>query len=70
MFRQTQAKIKLLANLVKPKPNLKTFGTRSFAYAAPDVWNNLPDDVKSSETICIFKKRLKTHLFKYCFPSF
>ena len=53
--------------LVKPLTNLKTFGERSFAYAAPDVWNKLPDNVKSSETISIFKKRLKTHLFRLSF---
>ena len=52
--------------LVTPKKNLKTFGERSFSFAAPDVWNGLPEFVKSSETLGIFKKRLKTHLFKTC----
>ena len=49
--------------LEKPPKHLKTYGERSFSYAAPDVWNQLPQDVKSSETIAIFKKRLKTYLF-------
>ena len=49
--------------LVKPKNSLKTFGDRSFSYAAPDVWNKLPEYLKLSETLGIFKKRLKTHLF-------
>ena len=53
--------------LVKPKRKLKTFGDRSFSYAAPDVWNNLPLFVKSSESLCIFKKRLKTHLLNQPF---
>ena len=50
--------------LLVKKTNLKTFGDRSFSYAAPDVWNRLPEDVKSSETLSIFKKKLKTHLFR------
>ena len=53
--------------LVEPQCHLKTYGERSFSFAAPDVWNKLPEDVKSSNSIAIFKKRLKTHLFKCTF---
>lgn len=53
--------------LVKPLPNLKIFGHRSFEYAAPGVWNSLPDNVKSAESIATFKKRLNTHLFRLSF---
>ena len=52
--------------LIEAKNNLATFGDRSFSYAAPDVWNKLPEYVKSSESLGIFKKRLKTHLFQSC----
>ena len=31
--------------LEKPPKHLKTYGERSFSYAAPDVWNQLPQDV-------------------------
>ena len=53
--------------LVVPRKKLITFGQRSFSYAAPDVWNKLPEFVKSSESLSIFKKRLKTHLLKASF---
>ncbi len=44
-----------------PKTNF--YGGRSFAVAAPTVWNNLPADIRASTTLSHFKKTLKTHLF-------
>ena len=50
--------------LVVPKYNLKTYGRRAFSITAPLLWNNLPDDVRTAESLGIFKSRLKTFLFK------
>ena len=50
--------------LCKPRFNLKTYGGRSFAVAAPTLWNNLPSSIKDSGTVSSFKKLLKTFLFK------
>ncbi len=50
-----------------PPYKLKTFGLRSFSVAAPLKWNALPDDLKQSATLGIFKAHLKTHLFKSSF---
>ena len=47
-----------------PKWRLQTFGKRSFAVAAPGMWENLPQDLRLTPDIGIFKARLKTHLFK------
>jgi hypothetical protein len=45
-------------------PRFKTcLGQRSFAYAAPTVWNSLPDRLRSSTSIDSFHAALKTHLF-------
>ena len=38
-------------------------GDRAFAVAAPREWNKLPANVRSSQSIEVFKSRLKTHLF-------
>ena len=46
-----------------PKTKLKTYGERSFYHQGPVVWNNLPENVKSAETLAVFKKLLKTHFF-------
>ena len=42
-----------------PRKNLKTFGERSFSNAATEVWNKLPEYIKSSQSTAIFKKNLK-----------
>ena len=49
--------------LCVPKTRLKTYGDRSFAKCAPTLWNSLPETVKSSQTLSIFKAALKAHLF-------
>ena len=40
----------------------------SFAYDAPKIWNDLPDDVRSATSIHIFRKRLKSYLFTKSYP--
>ena len=36
----------------------------SFAFDAPTVWNDLPDDICSAPTLACFRKRLKLYLQK------
>ena len=50
--------------LVVPRMNLKTYGDRSFAYAAPTIWNSLPMEIKTSRTLPTFKSKLKSFLYK------
>ena len=40
-----------------------TYGQRLFTYAAPRLWNSMPFSVRSSPTVSIFCRRLKTYLF-------
>ena len=42
-------------------------GSRAFTHSAPRLYNKLPNDIKDSENIAIFKRRLKTHLFGKCY---
>ena len=42
----------------------RRLGDRAFSITAPSVWNALPIDVRTSKSIDIFKRSLKTHLFK------
>ena len=46
------------------KFNLKTYGGRSFTIAAPSVWNALPFELRSCNSLSSFKSKLKTWLFK------
>lgn len=50
-----------------PATRLKTYGDRSFQYAAAVEWNKLPLDVRNSPSITSFKTNLKTYLFKTYF---
>ena len=40
------------------------FGQRSLSYAAPAVWNTLPYEIRSSNTISSLKSSLKPYLFQ------
>ena len=50
-----------------PKSRTKSFGDRSFAVAAPRLWNELPFPLRNSESVVGFKKDLKTRLFRLAF---
>lgn len=50
--------------LIVPKYKLSTYGNRSFAVAAPKLWNSLPENLKCINDLGTFKCYLKTYLFK------
>ena len=39
------------------------FGDRAFSTAGPSCWNRLPPEIRLSDSVDIFKSRLKTYLF-------
>ena len=47
--------------------NLESYGKQAFSVAAPRLWNSLPMELKTSTLIDIFKKKLKTYLFKHSY---
>ena len=49
--------------LVIPRTVTQTFAARSFIVGGPTLWNKLPNHIKSSNSLDIFKKNLKTFLF-------
>lgn len=63
--RNLRSNDKLLLNV--PRCKLQTFGCKSFSFAAPSLWNKLPEHVRKSDSIDIFKVRLKTFLFREAF---
>ena len=56
------------SKLKVPKTKCSTLGDRSFAAIGPKLWNDLPDFIRKSETLTVFKKFLKTYLYKKCYP--
>ena len=50
--------------LCETRTNMKTYGDRSFSACAPKLSNQLPDNIRAAGSVAIFKRQLKTHLFK------
>ena len=53
--------------LVVPRTRVK-LGERSFAAAAPKLWNELPLHIRKIDNLCAFKSSLKTYLFRIAYP--
>ena len=46
-----------------PKTNTSYYGSRAFAVAGSNLWNNLPQFIRHAPTFSNFKSMLKTYLF-------
>ena len=55
--------------LEQPKLHLSNQKNRSFSQSAPYIWNKLPLNIRESETLSIFKNKLKTYLFSEYLPD-
>ena len=52
---------------VEPGFKYKRFGSRSFYFYGPYLWNRLPKELRHITSLSIFKARLKTFLFLQAF---
>ena len=64
--RALRSQDKLLLKTHKFRNN---YGARSFKCMAPKLWNELPFSLRSAPSFHIFKKNLKTHLFRKAYFS-
>ena len=46
-------------NLLDQQSTTTSYGLQSFIYVAPQVWNTLPDDIRTSETLITFKRAIR-----------
>ena len=60
---RSAASRRLVAPLLKG-PSGRSKRSRLFSVLAPQWWNELPTDVRTAESLPIFRHRLKTHLFR------
>ena len=49
--------------LVEPRVRRSTYAARAISVTGAKEWNKLPNYIKESSNIAIFKRKLKTHLF-------
>ena len=52
------------SNLLAQPYSSTKFGSLAFKSCAPKIWNELPLEVKSAQSLQTFKSRLKTHYFR------
>ena len=50
--------------LEEPVIALSNYSNRCFSYQAPRMYNSLPLDIRNADSIAIFKKHLKTFIFR------
>ena len=56
-------------DVIIPTTILVTVGDRAFTAAGSRLWNSLPSDIRSAQTLPVFCNLLKTYLFSKCFPT-
>ena len=49
--------------IVPSTRNNNKMADRAFSNAAPNLWNSIPDEVKTCNSLETFKRNLKKHLF-------
>ncbi|KAK7918637.1 hypothetical protein WMY93_009921 [Mugilogobius chulae] len=52
-----------------PSSRLVTMGGRAFSRSAPQLWNSLPPDLRNTDSLPLFKSKLKTFLFRQSYPT-
>ena len=58
------------SELVIPLSRLVTVGDRSFAVAGPRLCDTLTEDItKCAPSLLVFRRKLKTHLFRQSYPD-
>ena len=65
--RNSSYNLRSNSNLLLEPPKekmLSTLGAMSFYAAAPCLWNKLPADLRDIRSLCNFKRKLKTCLFR------
>ena len=68
IYRPTRALRSASQNLLQvPRTKTRTLGTRAFTYAAPTVWNSLPQNIRIQHSLDYFKTLLKTYPFNIAY---
>ena len=56
--RTTAYNLRGILKLDLPRVTTTSFGLKSFRHAAPQVWNTLPDNIRTSENLIAFKRAI------------
>ena len=56
-------------NRLDIRPARLKIGERAFASAGPRIWNSLLDDNINCQSLPVFRRKLKAHLFELSYPD-
>ena len=56
-------------NRLDIRPARLKIGERAFASAGPRIWNSLLDDNINCQSLPVFRRKIKAHLFKFSYPD-
>lgn len=67
-FQQSERSVRSqnVNNLKVPRINTRSFGTKSLTSLGPNIWNKLPNHMKTAESLNIFKKMIKFWNGQHC----
>jgi hypothetical protein len=54
----------------QPRVRTKTYGDKRFDKTTSTLWNNLPSETRNEQSLVIFKKNVKTYLFRIAYYDF
>jgi len=57
------------SRLIVPSVGRLTVGDRAFSVVGPRVWNTLPEEITTSQSLPTFRLQLKTWLFRKSYPG-
>ena len=53
-----------VGSVLRAGVNTSNYGRRAFSFAGPRAWNSLPEYLRQASSFSVFKRCLKTYLFK------
>ena len=53
-----------LRNLKVPRPRTTSYGDRFFSVAVPQLWNDLPPEIRAAPTLSLFKTMLDSYFWQ------
>jgi len=57
------------SRLIVPSVRRSTVGDWAFSVARPRLWNTLPEEITTSQSLLTFRQQLKTWLFRKSYPD-
>ena len=62
IFNTQEISYNLRNEKIWEKSNVRTtlYGTETISYRGPEIWRNVPENIRNSESLCKFKKEIKS----------